>query len=1136
MKKKLLMQRLRDVNCSYREIFLKMRFILYLFFLFLIQTSASNGYSQDAKLSLDLKNITVNQALNAIEQQTQYFFLFNNKLIDVNRMVNVQCENAAIENVLDDLFKDTNVRYIIRNRQIILSSQFKQENATQPITISGKVTDSSGSPLPGVTVVIKGTNQGTITDVDGNYSLPSVPDDAVLVFSFVGMKMQEIFVSGQTVINTIMTEEIVGLEEVVAIGYGTMNKKDLTGSVSSVSADQISAVPIERLDQALQGRSAGVLMRQNTFDPGPGSISVIIRGLNSINGNNEPLFVIDGVIGGNINALDPLDIQSIDILKDAAAASIYGSRAANGVVMVTTKKGIAGKPKISFDAYYGVSCATRTYDVMNPRQYMEFVNDARSQAGNPPAYNDISGILSQVGDGTDWQKELFGTGSNQKYYLTISGGTDKVTYSASGGYLATTGLMSNVDYKKYTARFNIDVQATDRLMISGSMSYASDVTNSMNSTWDGRFGTINVISTPPILSPTDEFGEYSPIIYNPYEEGTPKYYYNSLAALEKEIRESLGSYLQLNFGVEYKFTNWLKYNGTLGLQPTITESRYFRPKSIPEPQYFTMENTASKNFARRNNWLVENILTFEDTFNDNHNVTFLVGTSTQKNKYESTGAGAKNFVFEQFQFHNLGAGVQANASVSSSLSEEQLVSFFSRLNYNYREKYLFQLNGRYDGSSKFAAGNKWAFFPSASVGWRVSEEEFIKNMNFFDNMKLRGSYGSIGSHGISPYSTMSLIGSTFSYGFNDTKVGTYMPQGISNKDLKWETTTQLDIGLDLGLINNRINITMDYYYKKTTDLLLNQLITLVNNPNTNHNPSITKNIGSLQNSGFEFSIGYQSNTMSDFKWSVNLNGTFQQNKLLDLALTEGQEFLLLGDNLRRNYQILQEDEPFGNYVGYITDGLYQTQAEIEGSAQLSAKPGDMRYVDQNDDKIINNEDFRVLGNAYPDFFGGLTTNFTYKNFDLSFFFYTMIGQEVFNFELAQWKYDLSSTEYNKFAEVATERWTGEGTSNDIPRAGYKPVNITDGADGAIDRMVENASFLRLRNVTLTYDLPKALVTKLGVANANVYVQGNNLMTLTKYSGFDPEADQMGGSATLLPLNSGYYPSTRSYIIGLQIGL
>jgi hypothetical protein len=324
----------------------------------------------------------------------------------------------------------------------------------------------------------------------------------------------------------------------------------------------------------------------------------------------------------------------------------------------------------------------------------------------------------------------------------------------------------------------------------------------------------------------------------------------------------------------------------------------------------------------------------------------------------------------------------------------------------------------------------------------------------------------------------------------------------------------------MGLFNHRLDITLDYYHKETTDLILRQLITLVNNPTTAHNPSITKNIGALQNTGFEFTVGYRSNPSSEFKWSLDLNGTFQQNKLLDLALAEGQEFLLLGDNLRRNYQMLQEGHPFGDYVGYETNGLYQNQGEIDGSAQPAANPGDMRYVDQNNDDVINNDDFKVLGNAYPDFFGGLTANLGYKSFNLSIFFFTMLGHEVFNFELAQWKYDLSSTRYNKFAEVATQRWTGPGTSDDIPRAGYKPVNITDGANGAIDKMVEDASFLKLRNVTLSYDLPKAFVRKLKMENANVYIQGNNLLTFTKYTGYDPEANQMGGSVITLPLNSG----------------
>lgn len=1004
------------------------------------------------------------------------------------------------------------------------------------ILVNGQVSDENGQALPGVNVLEKGTTNGTTTDVDGRFSFNVQDENSVLVFSFIGYTTQEVPVGDQTSFTISLVPDVRALDEVVVVGYGTQERADLTGAVASVSSREILTVPVERMDQALQGRAAGVLVRQNTFAPGAGSVSIIIRGLNSINGNNAPLFVIDGVIGANINALDPLDIQSIDVLKDASAASIYGSRAANGVVIVTTKKGVPGKPKITFDAYYGVSNPTRLYDVMNAEEYMEYVNDARTQGGAGLAYPDIPGVLSQVGEGTDWQKELFKQGTQQKYFMSVAGGTEDVTYSASGGYLSTTGLMPNVDYKKFTARFNLDFKATEKLRFSTAVSYASDVTNSMAETFGYNYGTINAMAIPPMLSPVNEFGEYPPIIYNTFETGTPSRYFNSFAALDREIRESLGNYIQFNFGAGYEFTDWLKFDVTLGLQPTFTEDRFFSPQEIPDPQYFEQSAIASKNSARNNNWLVENMLTLDKSFNDVHNVTVLLGTSTQKTTFESTSTGARHFAFEQFQFHNLGAGNPLNHSVGSSLREEQLQSFFGRINYNFNDKYLLQVNGRYDGSSKFAPGNKWAFFPSASVGWRISEEPFMRDAELFDNMKIRASYGSIGSHGIAPYATMSSITSGFAYGFNNTRVGTYIPSGVANPDLKWETTTQLDVGLDFGVMENRLSITMDYYYKKTTDLLLNSLISMVNNPNQSHDPVIRKNIGSLQNTGFEFGINYQPSFTSELKWSVNLNGTFQDNKLLDLALNEGQEFLQLGDNLRRNYHRLEEGKPFGNYVGYETDGLYQTQEEINASAQPTAKPGDLKYVDKNGDGAINGGDFVVLGNAYPDFFGGITNNFTYKDFNLSFFFFAMLGQEVFNFDLARWKYDLSSTPFNKLKEVATERWTGPGTSNDIPRAGYKPINITDGADGAIDVMVEDGSFVKLRNVTLTYNLPKGLLNRFGIDNANVYIQGNNLFVITKYSGFDPEANQMGGSATLLPLNANFYPATRNYMVGLQIGL
>ncbi len=448
---------------------------------------------------------------------------------------------------------------------------------SQQRQVSGTVTDeSTGEPLIGVTVVLKGTTGGTITDLSGAYSISVPGDEATLQFSFIGYRTQEIVVGQSTLVNVSLPIEISALDEVVVVGYGTQKKIDLTGAISTVKSEEISTVPVVRLDQALQGRAAGVLTRQNTFNPGPGSISVIIRGLNSINGNNSPLYVIDGVIGGNINALDPLDIESIDVLKDASAASIYGSRAANGVVLVTTKRGVAGKTRVTFDAYYGISQNNRPYDVMNPQQYMEYVNDVRIQDGIALSYTDIPGVVSQVGEGTNWQDELFGTGSQQKYFLSMSGGNENITYSASGGYLYSKGLMPNVDYKKYTARFNLDFKATKRLSFSTSMSYANDVTNSMASNYDGGSGTINLIATPPMLSPTDEFGDYPPIIYNTYETGTPSYYYNSFAALDREIRERLGAYMQLNVGAKVSIHRLAELSCYPGITPHDIREQVFQ--------------------------------------------------------------------------------------------------------------------------------------------------------------------------------------------------------------------------------------------------------------------------------------------------------------------------------------------------------------------------------------------------------------------------------------------------------------------------------------------------------------------------------------------------------------------------------
>jgi TonB-linked SusC/RagA family outer membrane protein len=1005
----------------------------------------------------------------------------------------------------------------------------------QDVQVSGQVTNESDEPIPGATVLMEGTTTGTATDMYGKYAL-SVPPDAILIFSFIGYAKQEVQIGNRSVIDVTLTADYGSLEEVVVVGYGTQNKVDLTGSVASVTSKDIQIIPTERWDQAIQGRAAGVMVRSSSYKPGAGQ-SITIRGINSISGSNAPLVVIDGIIGANMNSIDANDIESIDILKDAAAASIYGSRGANGVILVTTRAGKIGKPSVNFDSYYGISEPTNVLEMMNAEEYMEYVNDARQRNGASLAYPDIDGVVNQIGEGTNWWDEMLGKGSQQKYYLSVNGGTENVTYMVTVGYQRTDGLLSTVDFSRFNSRFNVSAQISERLKLTGAFTYTSTTNNSYyDNSWPKHVTTMVGLRYPPVVSPRDDRGNLIPLLDNPFETGSPKRHTNVIYNLENEIRESLANNLLFNFMGEYKFTEFLKYDLQVGLEPGFSESRFFRPSDAVVEIDASLQSfsTASKDYNRNNQWLVENYLTFEKTFNGLHQVTAIAGTSAQGFKFESTSASARDFPFDQYGFHNLGTGISTLRGVGSGFSEEQLASYFYRANYAFNDKYLFQVNGRYDGSSKFAPGNKWAFFPSGSLGWRLSEENFIKNLGVFDNLKARVSYGSIGSHGIGRYATLQRIGGeSYGYGFGGVPVGVYQPIGIANKDLKWETTTQLDVGVDIGFMDDRLSLTMDYYHKKTTDLILNRNISLINYPHRNHEPSITSNIGSLQNKGFEFAINYAANPIRNFRWSVNLNGTFQSTTLLDLALQEGTDFLLFGDNLRRQYQILEEGKPYGNYVGYETDGLYQTQEEINGSAEPNALPGDMKYIDQNGDGVINADDFVVLGNAIPDFFGGFTTNLSYKSFDLSFFLFSMLGHSIFNYDAYNWKYGLSTTEYNKIKEVATQRWTGPGTSNDIPRAGYKPINITDGPQGALDRMVENASFLRLRNVTLTYNLPQNLIK--GLENARVYIQGQNLHTFTGFSGVDPEIDQMGGSTTLLPMNYAYYPAVKTYLVGINLG-
>jgi TonB-linked SusC/RagA family outer membrane protein len=907
-----------------------------------------------------------------------------------------------------------------------------------------------------------------------------------------------------------------------------------------VNAEQIQEVPVISLDRALQGRAPGVNVQQQANTPG-GDVKVRIRGINSINGNNDPLYVIDGIIGANINTVNPSDIESIDILKDAAAASIYGARGANGVIMVTTKKGKVGKPTASFDMWYAFDQPAELYDMMNAEQYMEYVNDANVQNNTGQVvYPNVSQVVSQIGAGTAWQDEMFKTGTNQNYNFSLTGGNEYVTYMASAGYQDIQGLIPNSNWNRFTARLNVDIQATERLSFGSNISYVKTNSNSFQEETTTGFpnwvGPVSyTVSNPPLVSPYDENGNLIPLMENEFADVPTQLYNNGIYQAQYEKRNQVRDFIQMTFYGALKIIDPLTFRVSVGFQPTFGDNNFFRPEAVPT-EFQDQRRVASKSTFRNNQWLVEPNLTFTESFNDIHNLTVVVGSSTQKITRENVGASSEQFPFDFYEWYALEAGLPETRGVSSGLVEEQYQGFFGRINYEFDERYLLQVNGRYDGSSKFAPGNKWAFFPSVSVGWRLSEEAFLENSGLFDNLKIRGSYGSIGSQAVAPYSTIPRMGQNNSfdtYIFGGVPVTSYVAQ-LVNPDLKWETTTQLNIGLDAGFLDGRLNITMDYYRKKTTDLILAQQVTIVNNAWRDHDPAIVSNLGSLQNTGFEFAADLRTDLGSDFTWDVNFNFAYQANELLDLNFAEGQTYQDIGNNLIRNYHRLEEGKPFGNYVGYITDGIYQTQEEINNSPQPNAKPGDIRHVDINGDSTINENDKTVVGNAYPDWFGGITNTFRYKGFEFSFMFYGQFGAELFNMGAQRFKYGLSEVEWNKWEEVATERWTGPGTSNDIPRAGYQLINGTDGPNGTLDIVTEKASFVKLRNVTLAYNFPNNITSKLGLGNLRVYVKGQNLLLFTKYSGYDPEQSNFRSSEVLLPLETALYPFVRSYFLGLNL--
>ena len=996
---------------------------------------------------------------------------------------------------------------------IMLAALFSGDLYAQDFTVSGTVTDfATGEALPGVNVVLKGTTTGTVTDVNGQYQL-SVPDaDATLIFSSVGFTSDEIPLQNRSVVDVSLMQDIQSLSEVIVVGYGVQRKSDVTGAVSSVSADEINQYPNIGATQALQGRAAGVTITSSNGEPGANP-RIRIRGGSSINASSNPLYVVDGFAGAT--PPPPGDIASIEILKDASATAIYGSRGANGVVLITTKQGTAGKTKVELQTSYSIQEVGKKLDLLNGEQFAALMNEIYADNRYPDT--------GSYGKGTDWQDEIFRQGALQNYQLSASGGTENINFYASLNYFGQDGIIINSDYSRLSALTNLDFKASEKVKIGTKLLINRTTRNGVRTQeTSGGSNAAGVIGSAlrfsPILGIFDENGDFTRSdVGDPID--------NPVAVATQRENESVNDLFQGNIYAEIDLWEGLNFRTTLGIQTNNNRTGIFVPTTLNEGN--NTGGTARIVSEKNTNIINENYFTYNKTFNTIHTLGAMAGYSYQSYRGEDWDAENRSLISNAISYWNLGAG-SSYQGPSSGLTDWVMSSFYGRLNYNFSDRYLLTFTGRYDGSSRFGTNNKWAFFPSGAFAWILTEEQFMQGiLDPVSNLKLRASYGITGNTEIGSYQSLARFSSTFTV-IGGNPLNAVRPTEVQNPDLTWESTQQTNIGLDLGLFTNRVNLTVDYYYKKTVDLLYRLPLP----PYSGYSSSL-QNIGSLENKGWEFSLNTV-NTEGAFAWTTDFNITFNKNKILSLPQGEIIESAVPGHLLNTQSHIIREGAPVGSFYGYIYDGIYQEGDNFD--AESAKSPGDVKYRDINGrdenneltglpDGKVNNDDRTIIGNPHPDFTFGFNNDFRFRNFDLNIFFQGSVGNDMLNISRmeSEWMSGKSNASI-----AALDRWTPTNTDTDIPRASINNSNAVS------TRWIEDGSYIRLKNISLGYNLPASIAEQFKIRTLRVFVSAQNLLTITDYTGYDPEVSYRDSNRNL-GMDYGSYPNVKSYTVGLNIG-
>lgn len=1102
-------------NPRFKQIFRIMRISTFLLMVCVFCSYAGNAHSQNAKVSIRMNNVKLDKILNEIENQTDYLFIHNNQ-VDINKITSVKVKNEAVAQVLDRILSGTGINYELEGTHIILTTEaIKDLHAQQQAkTVTGTVTDVSGEPIIGANIRIKGTTTGTITDIDGNFSIEAEPQSVIEV-SYIGYLTQETVINNQKSIRFLLKEDTKTLDEVVVIGYGVQKKADLTGSVANINTEKLNTQSNANIGQALQGKIAGVDIVSQGGAPGSGT-RIMVRGIGTLN-NASPLYIVDGMYMNSIDHINPNDIASIDVLKDASSAAIYGSRAANGVIIVTTKEGsnTEGKPIIDLSVNLGISTASKFLDMLDAKGWAEVTTIARQAIGKPAL--DMATDLANKPD-NDWQDIMFRPALMQNYNLSVKGGGKYSTYYTGLGYFNQDGIVKGTNYQRYNIQSKNDYKrgifsAGTNLIIS--FSHDKPLHQELRG---GMIGTI--LQSVPTLEKYDDTreggygGTYGDVVNIPHP----------LAIIDDNIMDRYNENVKIfaNLYAQIELFKGLKYK--LNLTPDFSFERY---KNYLNKYDFGLATNSitqlTERQRRRRNILVENLLTFDRTFGE-HKISALAGYTYQDSRFRHIQAYGEG----------LPQGLEEIDAATTNRSNEGnswrsvLTSILGRVFYSYQNKYLFTATIRRDGSSKFGKNNRYGYFPSFSLGWNVAEEKFMENVHWLDQLKLRGGYGVLGNQEIDNYQYSSTITTGINYpdGNGGLLQGAF-PKNFANPDIKWEETAMTNVGIDFMAFNNRLSLTADYYVKNTKDILLTVPIPIssggANDP--------IRNAGKIRNNGFEFNLGWMDQPNPDISYGINLIGSFNKNKVIAMGSESGS---IKGGSTNQNITTSETKAgyPIGGYWLISTAGYFNSQEEVDAYAkdgkkiQPAAEPGDIKFVDANNDGVINDDDRVFQGSPFPDFTFALNGNMRYKNFDLSIGLQGVLGNKIYN-ATRQTLEDV--TKGSNFLASCLDYWTPENKNASHPRLTWDDPNRNTRAES--DRYLENGSYLRLRSVQLGYTFPQTWF-KGAIQHARVYINAENLFTITSYSGYSPDVN--ADNANYRGFDNFIYPTNRTFMLGLNV--